>query len=199
MDTTTFWKLIESSKRKSRGDDEAQRVILEQQLGELDEAEIVNFDRIFGEFYDAAYTWELWGAAYILSEGCSDDGFADFRGWLVSRGRKVYEAAMQDPDSLAKVVSHDDCAFGECQYAAADAWAKKTGKLQTEFPQRPFEAPRSPSGKRWPEEEIDVLKERFPKLFKKFFGSEKTSPSPPPRGLPGPIFVMNVWPENWFE
>ena len=28
----------------------------------------------------------------MLKGGCSDDGFEYFRGWLISRGRKVYEA-----------------------------------------------------------------------------------------------------------
>ena len=38
----------------------------------------------------------------MLKGGCSDDGFEYFRGWLLSRGRKVYEAAMRNPDSLVR-------------------------------------------------------------------------------------------------
>ena len=45
----------------------------------------------------------MWGAAYVIHGGCSDDGFEYFRRWLISRGRKAYEAALADPDSLAQL------------------------------------------------------------------------------------------------
>jgi Protein of unknown function (DUF4240) len=48
-----------------------------------------------------SYDWGLWGAAYVIDGGCSDDGFDYFRAYLISRGRAVFEAAMADPDSLA--------------------------------------------------------------------------------------------------
>ncbi|MEO5978010.1 MAG: DUF4240 domain-containing protein, partial [Chryseolinea sp.] len=40
-------------------------------------------------------------AAYTIHSGCSDDGFADFRGWLISRGKSVYENSLSSPDNLA--------------------------------------------------------------------------------------------------
>lgn len=32
--------------------------------------------------------------------GCSDDCFMNFRTWLVTRGKSVYTAALENPDSL---------------------------------------------------------------------------------------------------
>jgi len=40
----------------------------------------------FRRYLNKAYTWDLWGAAYLINGGCSDDGFEYFRRWLVSRG-----------------------------------------------------------------------------------------------------------------
>ena len=50
-----------------------------------------------------AYHWDLWGAAYLINGGCSDDGFEYFRRWLVLQGRDVFQAAVSNPDTLAEV------------------------------------------------------------------------------------------------
>ena len=49
--------------------------------------ELIEFHRLFNRAMDDAYIWDLWGAAYLINGGCSDDGFAYFRSWLISRGR----------------------------------------------------------------------------------------------------------------
>jgi hypothetical protein len=43
------------------------------------------------------------GAAYLLNFGCSDDGLDYFRGWLLTQGRAIWEAALQNPDGLAEL------------------------------------------------------------------------------------------------
>lgn len=167
MDNKTFWKLIDSSRKEAEGDPEEQMGILAEKLEELSEAEIVDFDRIFTEHWVRAYHWPLWGAAYVIGQGCSDDGFADFRGWLISRGEKVYEEALADPESLARVMKdHDDNGQIEgFQYLATQAWEAKTGRDGSEFPDSGVQHPEKPTGKEWKEDEVDRL---FPKLAKKF-------------------------------
>ncbi len=39
----------------------------------------------------------------IMMNGCSDDSFDYFRGWLIAQGKDVYHAALRDPDSLVDV------------------------------------------------------------------------------------------------
>src|SRR5262249_21307580 len=113
MDKATFWRLIDSSRKKARGDLDEQVNVLREQLRQLAPRELVQFDRIFHRYWIRAYTWDLWAAAYIIGGGCSDDGFMDFRGWLIAKGEKAYEAAMKNPESLVKVVKEDD---DDCQY-----------------------------------------------------------------------------------
>ncbi|MFL6076856.1 MAG: DUF4240 domain-containing protein [Mycobacteriales bacterium] len=36
-----------------------------------------------------SYQGDLWGAAYLINGGASDDGFDYFRGWLIARTRGV--------------------------------------------------------------------------------------------------------------
>lgn len=167
MNDAQFWRLIDSTRRDAEDDPEAQIEALTAALAELPESEILEFDRHFTEHWIKAYTWDLWAAAYIIGGGCSDDGFTDFRGWLISRGQKVYSKALADPQSLATVFSEED----ECQVEGYDsvarfAWAQKTGNDVLNFPESwPGPYPSEPSGAKWSE---DDLSNRFPKLWKKF-------------------------------
>jgi hypothetical protein len=158
-----------SFREQAGGDLDKQLAILRARLEELEAEEIVQFDRIFREYWAKAYTWDLWAAAYIIGGGCSDDGFMDFRGWLVSKGEEVFENALKDPESFVGVVNHDeeDCQYEGFQYVASQAWENKTGKSLHDFPSDGLEQPLEPAGVRW-SEQGDDLERRFPKLRKKF-------------------------------
>jgi len=167
MDLATFWNLIDQSRREANGDSTVQIENLKTQLAGLDAAEIVEFDRHLGECHDRAYTWDLWGAAFVISGGCSDDGFIDFRAWLISRGKRVFEAALAEPDSLASAVKAND---GKCQleaflYLATDVWEQLTSLPGEEFPEHQIERKEEPDGEPWEE---DDLAERLPNLNRKF-------------------------------
>lgn len=169
MDKATFWRLIDSSRKKAKGDLDEHVDALRERLQEFAPDEIVQFDRIFREYWNKAYTWNLWAAAYIIGGGCSNDGFMDFRGWLISKGEKIYEDAMADPESLVKVVKEDDgdCQYEGFQYVASQAWEEETGKGLEDFPDSGVHHPAKPAGEPWSEDGGDLQK-RLPKLWKKF-------------------------------
>jgi hypothetical protein len=171
VDRSQFWKIIDASRRKAKGDLDAQIEALREQLQELSPEEIVKFQEIFHEYRLRAYCWDLWGAAYIIGGGCSDDGFMDFRAWLISKGEKTYEEALKNPESLVKVVKdeEEECQLEGFQYVASQVWEEKTGKGMDDFPQKKLKYPESPTGEEW-SEESDDLKRRFPKLWRKFGG-----------------------------
>lgn len=167
MDKAGFWKLIDESRQKAEADDEAQLDVLGDLLYELEPAEIVEFDQIFSQYHDRAYDNGLWAAAYIIGGGCSDDSFMDFRGWLISRGETVYEAALADPETLVDVVGEDEETQVEgYQYVAAEVWSHTTGRDYDEFPVAEFERKHEPSGVVWEEEDLETL---YPKLCERFF------------------------------
>jgi Protein of unknown function (DUF4240) len=101
MNREQFWELIEAAKTATGGDCQAQAVQLVAALGERSIDGVLAWDRIYGELMAESYGWDLWGAAYLINGGCSDDGFHYFRGWLLGQGRVTRQAALADPDSLA--------------------------------------------------------------------------------------------------
>src|SRR5215467_3781810 len=97
-----FWSIIDRV-AESHQDPRAQAQALRTALHELTLEDVISFEVAFRRYLNEAYTWDLWGAAYVVHGGCSGDCFEYFRRWLVSRGRDVYESALVNPDSLAQL------------------------------------------------------------------------------------------------
>ena len=172
MDEARFWRIVGDTKSAAREDRERQVHELLERLSELEPAEIVDFDRIYHDLLARAYSWDLWGAAYVIGSGCSDDGFEYFRDWLISKGRAAYDTALRDPEALADIVTHGDadegCEFEDFRYAALQAWERRTGKDGHHFPvDKSTQQPEEPTGQPW-EEDADELARRYPRLWAKF-------------------------------
>ena len=60
--------------------------------------------------------------------GCSDDGFIDFRAWLIYQGKEVYLNALKNPDSLAEIEEHGECEFERLCYIGDEAYMEQTGR-----------------------------------------------------------------------
>ena len=160
MDIQQFWNIIENVK-SSEEPEEA----IKSQLNELTSEEIVSYQEHFDTLHERAYHWDLWGAAYIMEGGCSDDGFTDFRYGLISKGKDVYETVLTDPDSLADLdfgVEISNELFG---YSALDVYEERTGN---DMPRKTFEQPEQPVGEEWDFDDMTENKNRLPKLFEKF-------------------------------
>jgi len=162
MDKEKFWSLIAACRREADGDAEEQAQLLEGRLSKLSPSDIIEFDKIYDEFRIAAYDWKLWGAAFVINGGCSDDGFEYFRGWLIAQGEKVYSQALLDPDSLAEVIGvgdgDQDCECEDMLYVASRAFEATTGK---KIPKRVVAFPREPKGEKWDEEDLPELLPRL--------------------------------------
>ena len=168
-DNEGWWDLIERA-REQAGADVLERVaLLADSLSRLDVDEIVAFDRFFLERINEAYRTELWEVAYIMMDGCSDDGFDYFLGWLVSEGRQRYHAALADPRAAAEGVEQDDGPF-ECEEmwtVGAEAFAVKTGASHdTYYRQHAPNVQRTEIGEPFDE---DTVAERYPELAARFF------------------------------
>ena len=165
-----FWSLIARSKSKAE-DPFEQIEILTEILSGRSEDDIIAFQKIFEELYVSSYRSDLWGAAYIINGGCSDDGFDYFRGWLIAQGKDTYYSTLENPEYLVKVIKTEEAGDVECEdmlSAAGNAYQAKTGKDYETFlnmiPSRPYPAIVID----WQEDD-DSLKKKFPKLWKKFF------------------------------
>jgi hypothetical protein len=165
-----FWNIVQGSRR---GDRPAQLEALRAELRRRTPEEVVQFQRRFEREMERANTWDLWGAAYVLNGGCSDDAFEYFRSWLIAQGREAFERALADPDCLADLPAAAAAAaddegvfFEEYAYVAGKVHEEKTGKS---IPGGGEETGAEPRGTSW-SESGDDLKNRFPRLWAKFGG-----------------------------
>jgi hypothetical protein len=178
MKIAEFWDQIAKTKRK---DPEAHAKQLVARLAKLSVEEILSFSHWWDTMKRKAYSWKLWGAAYIIEGGCSDDGFDYFRGWLILKGKDVFAKAIKSPDSLATIVSTADF----CEYEGNPAWdawfiatkKKKTEKaydelLAAEAAQNGKPETMPELGEGWDFDDGKQMKKRYPKLCELFHDFE---------------------------
>jgi Protein of unknown function (DUF4240) len=144
-DHSAFWSLVDQTRNAAGEDTERQSELLQERLTRLSPAAIVRFDRIRHRLDRQAYTWRMWGAATVIEDGCSDDCFRDFRAYVISLGRKAYERALRDPDSLASVARNPEAGNWEnADDVAPDAYSSVTGR---DFPLDDSDLSGRPAGK----------------------------------------------------
>ena len=121
----TFWALIGQAKEHPGDPSEW----LMEQLVDMGSEQAKRFDDIASAYVGLAYQYGLWTAASVMERGgCSDDGFIDFRVWLVGQGKAVYMAALADPDSLAGAADYQDQRFSFLPYVGDCAYEELTGR-----------------------------------------------------------------------
>lgn len=128
-----FWSLIETA-RRSRREGKELRDEIERLLWELPDEDLVDYAKVYSELIDEADQWRLWDAICLINGGCSDDGFSDFRDFLISKGRSHFERVLNDPETLLD--DELDARYGEWPYqevhfrrAANKVYGKRNQKL----------------------------------------------------------------------
>lgn len=171
MNVEQFWKLIEKTHQISNGAPDKQAELLIDELAKLSEADILSYQSILDDMKDKAYIAELWDVAFIMASGwgCSDDGFMDFRAWLIGQGREVFEKGLSDPESLVDIVEFgQETQWEELLYVAMYAYERGTHKDMATMPN-------TRQGKPQPELKGTFVKNleerlaRFPKATAKFW------------------------------
>jgi hypothetical protein len=155
MDEDRFWEIVD---RASISGDPAES--LREWLEDQSPREIAAFNRHFFAMLRKAYRYDIWGAAYLLLGGCSDDAFRDFRADLIGKGRVIFESVLKDPDSLA---DHPDVEGDETLPSVAnEVYVEKTDK---ELPRAAGERTH-PAGKSWDFRDTQEMSRRYPRLFR---------------------------------
>lgn len=134
----------------------------------LSPREILSFSDHWYAASDRALEWPVWDAACVLLGWVIDDSFADFRAWLISRGRAPFESVVEDSDNLADLADE----LLATQWADAEqldpivrwvAYEAATGQFP---PQNHANAPgsRMPKGERIDLADDRAVREHFPRL-----------------------------------
>ncbi len=162
---TDFWIIIENA-RQAAGNNINWRIpALRVQLDQLSLAQIQAFDDEFSKYMVQAYRWDLWGAAYLMNCGCGDDGFTDFRYWLISEGKCNFDKFLTDPDLMADLPYQIDFKFSLefFGYQVSDALEVKGWELNHNCNNTLL----GPIGIKWENNQLSSLYPRLAKKYKK--------------------------------
>jgi hypothetical protein len=162
MTRDDFWSIIGSP---LPSDDISTHVEnIQATLSQQPPEDIVDFERHMASLLVSSYTWTLWGAAYLINGGCSDDGFDYFRGWLIAHGQALFSTALANPDDLADIPTVEE--DSECEmilYIARSAYEAVTSE---EIPSVMIHLPDLGDG--WDFDDDTEMAQRYPKLFARF-------------------------------
>ena len=127
MNKEQFWNIV--NEVHSSTDPRNQKEVLtalRDRLRNLPSEEILEWKQIFSFYQDAARRNDLWAASAAMGAHSSDDGFMDFRSWLISQGHDVYMSALEDPESLVSVdTDGQELNFEDYDYVPYRAYAER--------------------------------------------------------------------------
>ena len=177
MDEEQFWAIVQTAVDEAGDDEDEYLEVAKRELSKLSLKEMIGFRLRTDKLLYDSYTSEMWCAGYLMNGGCSDDGFEYFRLWVISRGRKAYEAAMANPDNLIDYIGDDDeMDFFEFElfwYVALEAFEEAVDAelydyvdddnfktCEGNYPNFEFN---------WEEDEPESMQKLCPRLFEKFW------------------------------
>ncbi len=166
MNRKAFWDLIavsrnEALKGPQDGILDRQAEYLTDWLDRASVGDRLSFNDHAAALAQQAYSWDLWGAACVMASLVTDDGFTDFRYWLISMGEVVYSDALSDPESLAAVSDDptvEDFFFEEFPFADVESSESELSLSQI--------LSREPAGQKF--RTFEELRPRFPRLWAVF-------------------------------
>jgi hypothetical protein len=168
MRTDDFWAIIAraTADRPGTPAEVADRAAAD--LAGRDPEEIVAWGRHFDKVMVASGTEDLWAAAYLINGGCSDDGFDNFRGWLIAHGREAVARSVKTPDSLAEMPAVKAAAATgvvfeaeEVLSIAAMAYSQATG---SDLPAGESPVTRPDAADLWDFDNEEEMQRRLPRL-----------------------------------
>lgn len=151
MNEDHFWTIINTLKNSS----------LRDMLNPLTSDEILQFDLRFDSLMSMAYDYKLWGAAYVINGGCSDDCFQDFLSNLITQGKQRFYSTLRDPETCADWIKSEKLVDEMPYVVVYELYTNKTGKEPPQQQLVKFEL----KGKPFNESTVFQL---YPKLAKRF-------------------------------
>lgn len=161
MTEDRFWEIVDGT-LTAADNRERQQELLYDRLLALSPEEVAGFHWLFQRVVERSDCPNI-EAAWNLIDGCgADDGYYDFRCWLVSRGRDAFEAALVDPDSLADIVRPDESTRFQGFDIADLVYKRLTGE---ECPANPNPPEQPTGGESWDAYDGEEQRRRMPRLW----------------------------------
>jgi len=102
-DEDVFWQVVEDARKRAPGDPDAMAEIVEDRFADAGDDALREFQRQLVAASTRLYTWRHAVAADMACGPVGDDGFTDWRSWVITLGRETFERIAVDPDNLADV------------------------------------------------------------------------------------------------
>jgi len=161
IDDVLFWGLIQEAQNQTEDNSEFLE-LLQNKLEAFSATEIKKFKKHFLEKMNELYSWDIWALAYIVRQGCGDDGFDYFCAWVISKGQETFENVKDlKLETLQSIFAQEEPQLEEMFYVANEAYENKKSE---EMPQ-PRVKSQQIMGTQWSEESIC---ESYPKLCELF-------------------------------
>ena len=156
-----FWELIAAAKA-SATDIPDQCQDLADRLSRFKPKDVVKFSKLLHGFIAAAYRYDILAVGTIVGDGCSDDGFDYFLGWVILQGRAFYEGLLADPAKAAMAIKKGvQPEAEELLTVAGDVYSDLKGD---ELPASAYGKVKKLTGRKWDDAELPTL---FPALYRK--------------------------------
>ena len=137
IDKDTFWQMIDESREMCGKFSKKMAGILQKKLESCSLENVKRFCGIYNLYHKAADKDGIADIANTMNNGMlTDDGFIDFRAWLIAQGKDTYFEAMKSPEILAEKSENtlDGYYYFETfGYAGMKAVEKLTGDYKQSF------------------------------------------------------------------
>lgn len=141
IDKDTFWQMIDESREMCGKFSKKMAGILQKKLESCSLENVKRFCGIYNLYHKAADKDGIADIANTMNNGMlTDDGFIDFRAWLIAQGKDTYFEAMKSPEILAEKSENtlDGYYYFETfGYAGMKAVEKLTGDYKQAFTELP--------------------------------------------------------------
>lgn len=107
MNEQVLWTLIDFSRHNSKNIHNQSKVLISL-LSKYSLKHLLKFENIYWGFMQKSNDADLWAAAYVLNDGCSQLDFLHFRNWLLFQGQIAFKKVLEDPEVLVDYINFDD-------------------------------------------------------------------------------------------
>lgn len=164
MNEQILWMLIEATQgKKSHVNSQSQLLI--ELLSKWSIPHILKFEKIYWSLLQRSFDADLWAAAYVVNDGCSQEEFLHFRNWLLLQGQFKFRKTVEDPEFLLEWLSLPmlhPIHYPDLENRIAELIAIKTRKpIELRYSEADFEL----SGYYW-ESDMEVI-DKVPALCNK--------------------------------
>lgn len=169
MNEQQFWNLIDLHLNDCESYED-----LKKNLCQLGKDEIISFKSILMGKLVQSCSFPLLAANFVISSYVSDDGFKEFRAWLISKGENRFLDAVNNPETIASWLKRDDvdAITGEALLVVADDAYEVAGGDLNDFMGKVGRHPDPKINMDWPENKAEY-ENRYPILVKHFWNQNQ--------------------------